>query len=529
MWFLILSAFAGADCPDFIPRTSNGSPPTTIRGSITLAGEKGSFVQYIDGDRFYMRIEAGSFRETDLVIGEHGWNLDSNGRLQTGPADPLLVSTYRFESDLSGFSVDGEDCRELISTAPDGRPVRLQLDPVGRPHSRILPSQCFPSEIRVETTDYREVDGVPFPFTLELGSRENAWATLAVESVTRSVPEAAFAPLEAQPNVVFPKGPAEVPLVVRDERIYIPVEISGSAGQLKGLMMLDTGWASTSIDTEAAKEVGWQGQGWNLATSPTGSVKRSTGRLRAIRIGTMEIDSPRVSTLPLQHPLEPGERMLGVLGVSAMKGLIVQIDYSTQQARFSLPADFQAPPKATALPMPILCGTPAVRASLGPIDGMWRIDTGAYQSLEQLDEAGFTAALERFPDRVPASITTASGGSDDAWEATLKQAQIGPYSVQDPGLVLLHSAPSPYTPLIGNLGHRLLHCFDLTLDFDSETLLLEPAGSLDRCALPPRSSSLSVGNLLCGLVLFSPLALLLLGIYEHRRRRARLLRWSDSP
>lgn len=495
-------AAASAACPTVVDalggdqRWSQGG--VTIEGRFTESGAAGRFVQYEspEGVTLIRTFDHGAVAR-EVLAGP-------------APADRWLVEPSDGAEPLEDVEpAAGPDAvRCSWQLGGEERVVLQEVDGVPRLRRGTL---CNGIEFSIDATDWRQVDGAPFPHRLVVQPAGGpVYAELIAERVTRGVPADAFAAEAPSPYLTAsPRHP--LPLEVRDERPFVEVELSGPAGSRKGWMMLDTGWTTTGINHATAEALGL------VSAKDAGARSRdAAGRTLVQRAATLDrlaIGDGVWEQLPvtLVDGFD-GEGVMGVLGNAAFEGQALRIHGVERTAHWS-----PSPERADGLEASY-CGALLVEAEVAGRSGSYVIDTGAWIDVVYASTNGERNRIARDSGGGrPTAVAVASG--------TVEARKLGPADVSIAGHQV-HNASAVITTRdapdrVGLMGWSTLRCFATTLDYGNERVHFELVGDPEHCATlvaEPRTwGGLLTDAVLLGTCCGLPLSLIPIGILRRRR------------
>lgn len=276
---------------------------------------------------------------------------------------------------------------------------------------------------------------------------------------------------------VTSSGVIEVPFVYEASSIVVEARLEGGR-TLR--MLLDTGWAPTTLDTRVAQQLGWLAPGQGPAQLPE-------HRLAEMRLGDLVLRSWPVDVAGLDGINPPGaEPYDGVLGCSVLRDRVVQIDYARRVLRFLPKPPVPAPNTDWRATVPIHF---SALGCLAITDSMWingrqlpgLFDTGGgVQFLvtpRAVDYLGLTDSVRHMRAVTSGYFTADSARAGVARLGRLRQVRVGSiigdtaravFGAQGEGLM-----DQPLTVWGAIIGNRFLEKFLVTFDLVGNRVTLE--------------------------------------------------------
>jgi aspartyl protease len=359
------------------------------------------------GEYRYESTIAPGVRETTVFDGTRGWASDGSGLVieLDGPALEQIRTRALVRSlsilkpgQLTGTVAKVSDTAIRVTTLGDRFPVTIDFDPNTHQPARIAQVSDGTAEV-VEVRDWREVDGVVFPFADHTKNTDHA--TVAIDHQHGS-----FAPLiDRDDDVHFDQpGPITVPFELgKGASIYVEASINGARPTT---FILDSG-APTLIDPARVPAAGIQPIGGGTMDGMGGrsTVAFAPGTTIGFPGVTIGKYAPRTFSMDATYPKEP-KTIAGLLGAELFQRVVVEIDYPAHKLRLHDARTYRHPEATNALPFALVERSPLVEASLEAPDGTrmradLEIDTGC--GCDVLIQAPFAAEQQlatRFPKRV---------------------------------------------------------------------------------------------------------------------------------
>jgi hypothetical protein len=347
-------------------------------------------------------VKLGGVMEALTVFdGSAGWMKDHNQHvlaLEGSELQSTVTSAFLESfSDLLPGRMKGEVQKGSIGESADlsyvvkpegGSPVTIHLDAVTH-----LPVRQQRREgaktVTVTFDDWREVEGVKFPFRFRQSSGDTRFdVTATVEEIRVNTPFASdlfSKPVESSVAIRFtaPHGRAEIPVEFVNNHIYLPVRVNASEPLA---FILDTGAEVTALDKGRAKALGIETHGMLEAQGAGGSTDVAIVKGLTFSLPGVELVDQTAAAIDLDAlaPFE-GQRIDGVLGYEVFRQCIVEIDYGGGKVILYDPARHRYDGAGILVPFTFSGKTPQVKMSLvfpdATVEGMFVIDTGSRGSV----------------------------------------------------------------------------------------------------------------------------------------------------
>lgn len=447
--------------------------------------------------------ELGGARGLSVFDGTRGWTRDQNGNVaeRTGPELAALVtSAYlgslshlvpgRLAGRVELAAAAASNHYVLVVTPDGGVPVTLTVDL--RSYLPVRLETKADGRRSVTTfADWREVDGVKYPFTTRQGTGDpRTEVTLAVTSlrVGEPVPDGLFArpapAAGAAPVFAAGRSALGIPFEMTSNHIYVRVGVNGSEPLW---FLLDSGAGSSVVSLARARALGlalegrFVAQGFGEGTLEASRVKNATFELPGVRVPTSA-----AMAMPL-GALEPyeGREMDGILGYDVIGNFVVRIDYTARTIDLYDPRDFAYAGGGDRVEFTFVGNTPQIRATVrepgrAPLEGLFTVDTGARQALSltrPFVEKSWLA--ERAREAIPAPHGIGVGGETKTRVGRVAALEIGRFTIERPvaGFAEDRKGAGASELLAGNIGGEILRRFTVTFDYSRRQMFLEPNAS----------------------------------------------------
>jgi predicted aspartyl protease len=469
-----------------------------MSGALEAGGLTGSFTTWetARGERRHEESLSAIGSTVEVFDGARAWRVDLNRNVRALDGVDL--------EDQIALAYLGANAPVVLARRPgrvsrDGD--RLRLEPEGGRALTVAfdPATHLPATIErraaektqvTSLSDWREVGGVSFPFTIRIDDGDPRDArTFHVDSVgiDRAVPAGAFArPADSPPDYQFAAGgTATMPIDLSTTLVFVEARVNGSPPLA---FILDTGAEVSVINRSRLARLGLEAVG-DFATGAGGGnvamayVKGVSFALPGVRLNDQTVTAMPLDALevPLGHPID------GILGYDFLSRFVVEIDYPKSTLRLY---DHAAGHRAGGQPIPVTIDG-AVLNVAATVDVAGRavasrfiVDTGC--NCEVAANAPFTRAhrlIEASPKLLsPPSGSRGAGGETSAVMGRVAGLAIG--DVQLKSVIALFGRDSvgalADSDSAGQIGGGLLRRFVVTFDYRGKTMWLDKTPGFDR-------------------------------------------------
>jgi hypothetical protein len=469
-----------------------------LRGTYSIGGLSGTFKQKIDlkhgGD--VSIYNGGPLDGRQGTQPEASWSSDSSGivTVQDAPEAKADAITQSYEDRNGWFhpqeaavsyierKTDSATSYDLVRVVPPGgRDLTLWIDVKDHLLRRIAQKGADQQESITVFSDYRQVDGVLYPFSVRSSTGDPSQdVLLSVQEIQFSpnVDVADFAPPASvirDAELLGDAKEAPVPFTVSDGRIVVEVSINGKPPLP---FLLDSG-AMNMLTPDGARQLGVAGRG-DLAAGGVGNaqVTAKLARVKEMKIGRAHLSDQQFIIIPLPSSVvEHGNQspVVGLIGYELLRRFAARIDYQKQTVTFYKPGSkIDKPSNSEALRMYFNDRTPFIQVGVDGTPAYFGVDTGD-NGAATLFKPFYQAHL--FPVQLPgiARKQRGIGGEAASLLTRVESLSFGSYTLTRP-LVELNFANSGIfaMPLTGgNLGYKVFRNFILTFDYEHRLLYLE--------------------------------------------------------
>ncbi|MBN1423126.1 aspartyl protease family protein [Candidatus Fermentibacteria bacterium] len=434
--------------------------------------------------------------------GDYAWRVDQNGKLQIArdaatvkerQLEVLKATREHIKRGSAVFTVTyaredtaaGSICHVLTTTNTINS--FIQNDYYDTTSYLLIKSIVVKPDGEVHTVnrDYRDVEGVLYPFTveqLELPTSQSTTIRIVSLEVNAPMDQALFEPpQERARDFRFPPGLAcvEVAFQFIERHVYLPLTVGGQSR----LWILDSGAGATVIEKEFATALDLPQEGKLVGRGATSTAEFSLSRLPPFEIGGVEFDSQTVAVFSLNDMMRKvlGFEVGGILGYDFLSRLVTKVDFANERLTFCDPDSFSYAGDGVVLDAP-LSKSNMLQIPItvdGRYHGLWDLDLGAggttffYPYAEEhglLGRAGVTR------------IGFGAGGDQEATTAQFDSISMAGLTVIKP-LIEIPAAKGTgsfaSSEITGNAGNDFLSRFTLFLDYTREQVIVEKGGGFD--------------------------------------------------
>jgi len=467
-----------------------------LSGEYDLGGIKGTFRQAIDfkNGRDFLSYNAGPTRGQQGTAEDQGWWADEKGlaTVQDAPEARADAVTQSYQdrnawfypspavpSAYAGTKTEGNRTFDLVRVnPPGGRELTLWIDSSTHRLDREIERNASQQEHTTYFSDYREVQGVWFPFRQRQSSGDpsaDAIMTVTQLQLKDRVNENEFAPPHTEirdAHLLQNATSTTIPFTVRDGLILVSVSIDGVEPMP---FLLDSGGLNL-LTPEAAKKIGVK-LGGNLSVNGVGTSETTAHYAQVARyqVGQAELLDQQFLVIPLPSIITSRgagqEPIAGLIGYEVFRRFCVAIDYHQRQltlARFSPRCR-----NGEALRLFFDGRTPFVKGAVDGTEGYFGFDTGDDGAITLFKS--FFAAHD-FPVELP-GIGSEEGGVGGVTSTLLTRVgslSLGSLTLSRPLTELNFASTGAFASKLnaGNIGSQVFQNFVITVDYEHRSLYL---------------------------------------------------------
>ncbi len=352
-------------------------------------------------------------------------------------------------------------------------------------------------EIHTLNRDYRDVKGVPYPFSieqLELPTGQRTTINMVSVEVNPPVDQALFEPPQKQArDFRFPRGQVcvEVPFQFIERHVYLPLTIGGQ----NKLWILDSGAGVTVIEREFATALGLEQEGKLVGQGATTTAEFSFSVLPPFEIAGLEFDSQKVAVFSINDIVRKvfGFEIGGILGYDFLSRLVTKVDFANEMLTFCDPDSF------TYTGTGVILDTPLSKSNKlqipitvdGKYSGLWDLDLGAGGMTFFYPYAEEHGLLGR---RGITRVAFGVGGGQESKTAQFDSISMAGFTVTTPLIeipAVKGTGAFSSSEITGNAGNDFLSHFTLFLDYKRERVIVEKGADFD-AELPVDHSGLQL-------------------------------------
>ena len=277
---------------------------------------------------------------------------------------------------------------------------------------------------------------------------------------------------------------ATIPFELHRNKILLPVTIDGQ-GPL--WFVLDTGapvMVLTSRETAAGLGLEVQGQGRVSGAGEGAALTAGFTSADALSVGNISLGPSRLIVVDLAAQLASASGRLyhGIIGRPLFDRYVVRIDFSARRLELYEPATYEAPERATVIPIRLENGHPhfdtrVTTAGGDQVEVDLVIDTGARTAL-MLDATPGTSLVPP-PGAVEMIIGHGARGPVRGQVAPVAAVALGDITLRNVQAAFAPDAVGVSPGADGNLGAEVLRRFTVTFDYRRSRMILESGRGLD--------------------------------------------------
>jgi hypothetical protein len=343
--------------------------------------------------------------------------------------------------------------------------------------------------VRTSTTilsDYRKVEGLWLPFRVvsSTGEPNSEVVTLVREIlVDPENADGAFdVPAASVADFTMPADTTSVtlPFELLNNHIYVMASVNG--GQTRRFLV-DTGGVNL-LTRQAAADMGVATEGsFPVGGAGEKSIQGSFAQLDSFSLAGIVFPEPRFLVIPFEEvERAEGVEMDGLVGFEVFRRFVVTIDYGAGLLTLTLPAAFEIPADAVAVPFAYDGRHPVVQGSIDGIPGSFTIDTGSRSTLDLhgpfVDEHDLMAA---YRPQLSALTGWGVGGGVRSHVARADMLMLGHVPVPDVTVELTAQQRGAFSDhyQAGNVGGGVLKRFTVTFHYPRQEILFQPGPLAD--------------------------------------------------
>ena len=471
-----------------------------IDANVKAAGLEGTQTQWI-GVRSLQLAEFATLPPLEADDGYDGrvaWNRDQSGLVWNDGSDAgrsteisnaYMAAYGLWQPDAANASVSYEGVKtesgrgyDVLRVIAPGSKLPMDLWFDRATHMLTRERQAVGPVVNTLTfSRYRRVRGVMIPYVLHVDNTNGNNTDSAITAI-------AFDPPGGQARLMRPASTVHdfsmlngargttVPFDLVENHVYVDVMLNGKGPYH---MIFDTGGANI-VDPAVAQEIGALGKGSVQGTGVGAKTESiSFAKVDTLRVGDAVLRDQlfSIATVRAGFGVSAGRAADGLIGWEVLARYVTTFDYAGKRIVLTMPGADASPADARVVPFVFNGTQPQVPCGIDGIASECTIDTGARDTMTFY--APYVAA---YPQVQPANLTAVGvsgfgvGGASLGRLGRLQSLTIGGLTLND--LIATYSNSTqgafanPFTA--ANLGGNLLRRFNVTFDYQHETMALEP-------------------------------------------------------
>jgi hypothetical protein len=488
---------------------------TEITSQVTTGGITGTTLTiYAAPDKEYEEDKLGILDNRSGYDGKEAWERDTNGNVRDLAGEELKDLRVQLFYDTNSYVIPGRipgkmtlrpqtesgTGNYIVDAYPEGgKKSTLFFDP----HTfMIVKEQHLDDDVlnTTEYSDYRLVDGTPFPFhTLTTNGTPRYDIVGQVTKLENNVPlpPGIFSKPSGGNNFGFVQPgatSATVPFDMDDGEIGLQVKINGTPERV----FLDSGAGGFALAQSAADALGLKSSGFLEVRGYGGSADQHPVLIQKLEVpGAVQLSNVAAIAIDLPEQLNSyfSRPLAGFIGYDLLSHFVVRVDYSHKKLTFIQANAFHpAAADGHALPLTLDSNEPTVQAHLDSLpDSQFLLDTGDADAAVRL--YGPYVAKHGLDKKYPhgeIAVGGGIGGVSRSRRTRIHLFTVAGYRFADiPADFSLDTKGGASLVNAGSLGSRLLSRFVLTFDYPHSRVFFAPApGTL--AAFETRTTGISL-------------------------------------
>ncbi|MFZ1947862.1 MAG: aspartyl protease family protein [bacterium] len=332
-------------------------------------------------------------------------------------------------------------------------------------------------------SDVRDVGGIKVPFhhEMEIKPIEQKQA-IQITKYETNVPmdPALFEPPGGDvEDFSFTEGTSAegIPFEYIGDHLFVDVTVNCD----KRLWVLDTGAATTVIDSTYAASIGLEPAGDFKAVGAGKTVGAAFVTLPGFSVGTIRFEEQQVVSIGIAELFErAGLSVAGILGYDFLSRFVTKIDYAARRMSFYRPDEFTYVGPGVVVDAPLTGNLFALPMTVaGRYSGTWSLDLGASST------SFFYSYAEKngiFAMRGLEGLAGGAGGYFTMRASKYASAEIAGFRLGEQviSVPLEKSGAFGASEKTGNIGNDILRHFVLYLDYSRQQLVFEKGADFDK-------------------------------------------------
>jgi predicted aspartyl protease len=333
-------------------------------------------------------------------------------------------------------------------------------------------------------SDYRSVEGVKFPFSVETSYRDTSKAeVVGVASLSSmsgfskpalpsdySFDMSKPAALETRQGAPFAGG--------TPGHVYVRGFVNDAR---QGWWHFDSGADGTMIDAAFADELGLEVIGRTRSMGADGNVREATfRRAKSLTVGRMRMENVVLAALDLsRNNAPPGERRMGTIGYDLFARSVVEYGDGGRRVRICNSGTYRLPGGGRWQRLEHIDQTPAAKGAVEGLLGLFQLDTGTSGSVD------FTKSFHERNGMLKGRETktmqvAGAGGNFPVAVGRVADFRIGGEVYRNLE-VAFRTGGLSREGSAGTVGREVLNRFTMVFDYPKQRLAFLKAGSSGSC------------------------------------------------
>lgn len=469
-----------------------------LTGDLILNGQAGTFSLTFElPDHLHLTADLGAYSLTQGYDGKTVWQKDHNGSiisLDGYERKDFLRSVYlQSYAYLFKDRMPGSAAYDSVVTRDGKRYHRIELYPFNNDTVTVyIDSATAMQEISVtridnletvtHSSDYREVEGILFPFYAKsLTSPVEATSEFRIKKVIidPDIEVGLFTPpVKKLSDYHFPKDvrSVKIPFIMRRGLIHLTALVNGKK---KVRLILDSGASANVLDQALVQSLGLPVVGTMPVIGIAGNSEISLVRVVSIKIGELSLLNQVVGSMDLTGIFSATSDSIkfgGLLGYDFLSRFPMLINYAESTLTVYNPENYQPPDSGSVVEFYFTRQVPTVEATINGVSGDFIVDLGnafgvvIHESFTKKHKLmGALADLREV--RQPMS---GIGGSIMGRSGVVREFQIGDVTISSLRVLLAESGTglTGSKELAGNIGSHFLRRFSVLFDYSHRKIVL---------------------------------------------------------
>lgn len=467
-------------------------------GKITLEGTGlyGTFRKWEKGPlKEREEVDLNILKQVSGDNGEYRWSVDRNGKknfhrdestLKRREVKKLMCTYEHLNPESPHFTItfegaekfEGEDCYALKIENSINKDIVHQFYDMTSFYLLKEITEGPDEEEHIVYSDFREIDGVIYPFKIEtevLPTEEKILIEYTKYEVNIEMDDSLFTPPEKDIvdfEFLSTESAEDIPFKYIENHIFLPVNINGK----ERLWVLDCGASVNVIDSAFARELGLEIEGMIKAQSTSTVVNLYHVTLPPFKIKGIKFREQKIMALKINDLFRKsmGLEVVGILGYDFLSRFITKIDFANEKLSFYSPDSFVYNGNGKIIDAPLADNLFSIPVTVDKkYSGIWELDIGA-------SGVGFNYPFSSENNLLQRTgidgIAFGAGGGYMNKLSQFQSLEINGYVIKNPLIAIPYEegkgAHSGETQ-IGVIGNSFLQHFVLYMDYRKQRIILE--------------------------------------------------------